>query len=242
MLFNILRGGTSFLNVIVYIVSSLIVIFLTLPIHEFSHGFVATKLGDTTPKYQGRLTLNPLAHIDYLGALCILLFGFGWAKPVPINARYFKNPKWGFALVALAGPLSNFLLGIINAALYGVLRAVYLRAASASYSADGQEFRLTLLYWFAIFFLLAAAINFIYSVFNMIPIPPYDGSRILFAFLPQRAYFAVMRYERQIMLGLLLVLVVTSYLLPVSPFSWVAGKLTDLIADPVSNAVFRAIS
>ena len=233
---------SSFLDYLIQFILILPVILFSLSVHETMHGFVAWKLGDPTARNLGRLTLNPKKHIDPIGFIALLLVGIGWAKPVPINARYFKNPKWGFALVALAGPLSNFLLGIINAALYGVLRAVYLRAASASYSADGQEFRLTLLYWFAIFFLLAAAINFIYSVFNMIPIPPYDGSRILFAFLPQRAYFAVMRYERQIMLGLLLVLVVTSYLLPVSPFSWVAGKLTDLIADPVSNAVFRAIS
>ena len=233
---------SSFLDYLIQFILILPVILFSLSVHETMHGFVAWKLGDPTARNLGRLTLNPKKHIDPIGFIALLLVGIGWAKPVPINARYFKNPKWGFALVALAGPLSNFLLGIINAALYGVLRAVYLRAASASYSADGQEFRLTLLYWFAIFFLLAAAINFIYSVFNMIPIPPYDGSRILFAFLPQRAYFAVMRYERQIMLGLLLVLVVTSYLLPVSPFSWVAGKLTSLIANPISNAVLRAIS
>ena len=229
---------SSFLDYLIQLILRLPVMLFSLSVHETMHGFVAWKLGDPTARNLGRLTLNPRKHIDPIGLIVLLLVGIGWAKPVPVNARYFKNPKWGFALVALAGPLSNFLLGIINAALHGVLWAVYLHARYTG----TEGFRLTLLYWLAVFFLLAAAMNFVYSVFNMIPIPPYDGSRILFAFLPQRAYFAVMRYERQIMLCLLLVLVVTSYLLPVSPFSWVAGKLTDLIANPVSNAVFRAIS
>lgn len=229
------RAG--FVDYLIQLILILPVMLFALSVHEAMHGFVALKLGDPTARNLGRLTLDPRRHIDPIGFVGFLLVGIGWAKPVPINARYFKNPKWGFALVALAGPASNFLLGIANAALFGVLNAVYSHAVYAGV----EGFRLTLLYWSAIFFLLAAELNFIYSVFNMIPIPPYDGSRILFAFLPQRAYFAVMRYERQIMIGLLLVLVVLSYLLPVSPFSWVAVKLTHLISDPISNALLRAM-
>ncbi|MBP5686588.1 MAG: site-2 protease family protein, partial [Clostridia bacterium] len=97
--------------------SAVIVIFLTLPVHEFAHGFIADKLGDPTPRYQGRLTLNPIAHIDPIGALGILLFGIGWAKPVSVNARNFKNPKAGMAITALAGPVSNIIMAFISLVL-----------------------------------------------------------------------------------------------------------------------------
>ena len=114
MLIDILNGsGLSFANIIVGILSSLAVIFLTMPIHEFAHAFAATKLGDPTPKYSGRLSLNPFNHIDYVGALGIILFGFGWAKPVGVNANYFKNPKRDMAITALAGPLSNLIVAFV---------------------------------------------------------------------------------------------------------------------------------
>ena len=103
----------SLLDVIVFIISSFAVIFLTMPIHEFAHAWAANKLGDPTPRYYGRLSLNPFNHIDYMGALCILLFGFGWAKPVSVNPRNFDNPKVGMAVTAFAGPLSNLLLAFV---------------------------------------------------------------------------------------------------------------------------------
>ncbi|MBP3706233.1 MAG: site-2 protease family protein, partial [Clostridia bacterium] len=118
---DILSGGLSFEALVPGILASLIVIFLTLPIHEFAHGFVANKLGDPTARYQGRLTLNPMAHIDYLGALCILLVGFGWAKPVPINSYYFKKPKRDIALTALAGPVSNLIMALVVTLLRNIL-------------------------------------------------------------------------------------------------------------------------
>ena len=98
-----------------------------MPIHEWAHGFVSTKLGDPTPRWQGRLTLNPMAHIDWMGAAGILLFGIGWAKPVQVNARYYKNPKWGMAIVALAGPLSNIIVAFISCFLYGIVYTVFLK-------------------------------------------------------------------------------------------------------------------
>ena len=113
MLISLLRNGGSFINVIVYILSTLLTIFLVLPLHECAHGFIAHKLGDDTAKREGRLTLNPLVHIDYIGAALMLLVGFGWAKPVPVNSRYFKDPKKGMALTALAGPVSNLLAAIV---------------------------------------------------------------------------------------------------------------------------------
>ena len=105
---------------LIMLLSSMAVIFITLPIHEWAHGFISTKLGDPTPRYQGRLTINPMAHIDWLGALGILVCGIGWAKPVQVNARYYKSPKWGMALVALAGPMSNILTAFVAKFIYNI--------------------------------------------------------------------------------------------------------------------------
>ena len=181
MLSSLLSGNLSFATAVVYVISSLTVIFLTLPIHEFAHGFIATKLGDYTPRYQGRLTLNPFAHIDYIGALCILVFGFGWAKPVSVNSANFKSPKRDMAIVALAGPVSNIILAFISLLL--------LNACSLF-----SEFKYIIYLYY--FFIYLAQINVYLAVFNLIPIPPLDGSRLLAAFLPNRIYYSLMRYER----------------------------------------------
>ena len=111
---EILSGNFDPIGLVVSLISSLVVVFLTLPIHESAHGFAATKLGDPTPRYQGRLTLNPFAHIDYVGALCIILFGVGWAKPVQINPRNFRNSKVGMAITAFACPAMNIIVAIIS--------------------------------------------------------------------------------------------------------------------------------
>ena len=199
LLFDAIVGGLSLSEIIIYAMSSFIVIILTMPIHEWAHGYVSTKLGDPTPRYQGRLTLNPLAHIDPIGALGILLFGIGWAKPVQVNARYYKNPKWGMALVALAGPVSNIILAFISIFLYKLLQTVLL----ATGVLDNNY---TMLFLISLFFIAIAQINVHLAVFNLIPIPPFDGSRILFTFLPQKYYFQIMRYERYIFIGILAVL------------------------------------
>lgn len=189
---SVIRGGFNIYQIIACVLSSLAVIFITLPIHEFAHGFAATKLGDPTPRFEGRLTLNPFAHIDYLGALCIILFGFGWAKPVGINPRYFKNPKWGMAISALAGPLSNIIVSIICIIFTNLLSLIAISSEA-----------IMLVYSF---FLFVAQINVYLAVFNLLPVPPLDGSRILFAVLPQKYYFKVMRYERYISLALIALL------------------------------------
>ncbi len=172
------------------ILASLILIFLVSPIHELAHGAAALALGDRTPKWQGRITMNPLAHIDYIGALMILLFGFGWAKPVEVNMRNFKNPKAGMAITALAGPLSNFLIAFIAAIFYVPVFNICFPTYAAYM--DPSMFSQVLYYFFGYFIL----INISLGIFNLIPIPPLDGSRILSAILPDKYYYQLMRFEQ----------------------------------------------
>lgn len=162
-----------------YVLGMLIIIFVAIPIHEFSHAFVAAKLGDSTPKYQRRLTANPLAHIDPIGALCLILFGFGWGKSVQIDNRNFKYPKFGMALVAAAGPLSNIILAFIS---YVIVKVVPLSGLFGSF--------------LAAFLINLIRINVFLAVFNIIPIPPLDGSKILAVFIPDRLYYRYLELER----------------------------------------------
>lgn len=169
----------------------LVVLLTALPFHEFAHAWAADKLGDPTARYQGRLTLNPFKHLDLMGSLLMLVAGFGWAKPVPINPRNFKNPKTGMALSAAAGPLSNLLLAYIGMILWKVV--LYLQYPL------GSGFLLSSL---ADIFQLIVLLNLGLAVFNLIPIPPLDGSRLFTVFLPPRQYFQLMQYERYIQLAL----------------------------------------
>lgn len=160
-----------------------VAVLLCIVIHEVSHGFAAYLLGDPTAKAQHRLSLNPLRHIDPFGALMMLLVGFGWAKPVPVDARYFKKPKLGMAITALAGPVSNFILSYI---LW--LIAFFLLGFSSL--ADSE------LFWKVIDFIaLTSSLSIGLGVFNLIPFPPLDGSKVLGAFLPGRIYVKILRYE-----------------------------------------------
>ena len=167
----------------------LVGVFLCLTIHETCHGLAAYALGDPTAKSMHRLSLNPLRHIDWIG-LCMMFFcGFGWAKPVPVDPRYFRKPKQGMALTALAGPVSNLLLALL---LLLCSRLIYDFAPYSDL-------------WNLVFgFLLDTAVLSIgLGVFNLVPIPPLDGSKVLAAFLPDRTYFQLMRYERYGMLLLI---------------------------------------
>lgn len=158
-------------------------IFLCLTVHESCHGLAALALGDPTAKQLRRLSLNPLRHIDWLGLAMMFAAGFGWAKPVPVDPRYFRNPKWGMALTALAGPASNFLLAAL---------AILCSKAIVLWSPEGA-------FWtglFAFLVYMAAPLSIGLGVFNLLPFPPLDGSKVAAALLPDRIYIQWMRYER----------------------------------------------
>ena len=182
------------------IIMSIPIIMLTLSVHETSHGYVANKLGDPTAKNFGRLTLNPFKHFDALGLLLMMTVGYGWAKPVPINTGYFKNPKRDMAICAAAGPLSNLLLAVIFA---GCLKLFLIATATVAITSQTIYYVLLLC---RLFFSLGVSINVMLAIFNLIPIPPFDGSRIVLAFLPSELYFKIQRYERYIFLGFFLLL------------------------------------
>ena len=184
MLFSILRGASGF-EIAILFLARLFVVFCTLPVHEYAHAFVADKLGDKTARLSGRLTLNPMAHIDILGAIMILFVGFGYAKPVPVNPRNFKNPKKGMALTALSGPFSNILMAVVFMLLSNVL------------SLFGSSLFVQAFY---VFFSFAASINIGLAVFNLIPIPPLDGSRVLELLIPDKYYYKFAQYERYIVI------------------------------------------
>ncbi len=172
-----------------------LVMLVAIPVHEAAHALVSAKLGDTTAKDRGRLTLNPMAHFDLLGALCMIFTGIGWAKPVPTFASRFKNPKAGMALTAAAGPVANLLVAFVAVLLYKLLYySHYALPASAAIN-------------FVLLFLeYMASINTMLAVFNLLPVPPFDGSRIVTVFLPQRTYFQLMKYERYIFIAVFLLL------------------------------------
>ena len=188
-------------DTIIYFVLSAFAVLITLTIHEYCHAYAAYKLGDPTAKYQGRLTLNPIKHLDPIGALCMLFFHIGWAKPVPINARYFKKPKRDFAIVAFAGPLSNLVVAVFSALIYLLLFALFREVEFSS------SFTFALAKNTLLFFNVFHLVNLGIAIFNMIPVPPLDGSRVLNVILPAKTYFKIMKYERTIyyvMLGWLL--------------------------------------
>ncbi len=211
MLLDLIRGGNA-LSIFMGVCVSAFVVFCVMPIHEYSHALVATKLGDQTARLSGRLTLNPMAHISPWGAIMILLVGFGYAKPVPVNVRNtkMKNKKAAMALIALAGPLSNLIIGFLSV----MVRYIIIVAASKR----GGEMT-TAIFALNIFFQYSAIININLAVFNLIPIPPLDGSRILFAILPSKFYFGIMKYERYILAAMFLLLLTGVLTTPLSYLS-----------------------
>lgn len=202
MLISVIRtllsgGHVSVMDILAQVVSVLFVIFCILPLHELAHAWVANRLGDPTARYQGRLTMNPLASVDPMGALLLLLVGFGWAKPVPVNPNYFKKPKQGMALTALAGPAANLLAALLGAVLYV---AVLLFMPSGTLT----RFLTVMLNYYVV-------VNVSLAVFNFIPVPPLDGSRILGAFLSDRMLSKYYSYQN-LLSTLLMILLLTGAL------------------------------
>lgn len=204
----------------------LLIIFTILPIHEFAHGFAAKKLGDKSALIAGRLTLNPLAHIDPIGAVLIFICGFGWAKPVPVNPRNFKNYRRDDALVALAGPLSNLICAAAGRLVYEIIYSTM--------SGVGMLFALLAIEQFIM-------INISLAVFNLLPIYPLDGSHILSGILPAKANAFMYKYRTYIYYGLLFCLIFGVLDVPIF---WLCGKVNQGIGllffwvEPLMRAVF----
>ena len=225
MLIDIIRsihsGNAESLKLSIAIALLSIPIFLlALSLHEAAHGFVANKLGDPTAKLYGRLTLNPFKHFDVIGFVMLMLVGFGWAKPVPIDTRNFKKPKRDMAISAVAGPISNLLLALVFTVFFKLFSLAYSNPAI-----DDALFLSTPWRLLGIFLYYGIRLNVMFAVFNLLPIPPFDGSRLVLAVLPSHIYFKIQKYERYIML-VLIILLFTGILNV--PLSFCIDKITDL--------------
>ncbi len=200
------------------------IVLIALSVHEFAHGLVSSKLGDPTPRMQGRLTLNPLAHLDPMGTLLMILTGFGWAKPVQINPMYYKDRTKGMALTALAGPLSNFILAFVGM-LLGVVIALGAASAGASQSIVANIMTFTSVF---------ARLNLGFMVFNLIPFPPLDGFKIFGMFMPRNVYYKILQYEHYIMYALI-------FLSLFGVFSAVIGTGVSIFYNIISSAVINIV-
>jgi Zn-dependent protease len=179
-------------SVLTGVLISVVPALICITFHELAHGYIAYRLGDTTAKDLGRLTLNPIKHIDIFGIIMMVLFQFGWAKPVPVNMTNFKKPKRDMAITAFAGPISNLILAVFILFIYGLL---YARLGGGYIPGIGAIVLRTLNH--------TAVLSVSLAVFNLLPIPPLDGSKVLFSILPEKLYFNLMRVERFGMIFLL---------------------------------------
>ena len=238
------------METVVYYVLLAFAVLITLTVHEYCHGYAAYKLGDPTAKSLGRLTLNPIKHIDPIGALCMLLFRFGWAKPVPVSSRYLKKPRRDLAIISLAGPLSNLVLSFFAALIYLTVYSIFKDMAFES------DFLLAMVQNTLNFFMIFHFVNIGIAIFNLIPVPPLDGSKILAVLLPPKASQAYLRNERTfyfILLGwLLLGDYAAGFLLGIPAvaanpvLSFIAGllSLSDIIAfimNAISDGIFNLL-
>ena len=196
MLLDIIYGGGTFAEKLLYVLIMAIALLPALTFHEWAHGYAAYKLGDHTAKADGRLSLNPLDHLDPVGTVMMLILGFGWAKPVPVMTRNFKKPRRDFAITSLAGPMANFVVGFITTLLY--VLGVYICAANEIENMTAEAILAVLFY--------SSLFNFGLGLFNLIPLPPLDGSNVVMCLLPNRIaakYSKIRYYSRYIFIGLI---------------------------------------
>lgn len=206
------------------------ILLIALPVHEFAHGWVAWKMGDPTAKYAGRLTLNPFKHLDLMGVIMMYLAGVGWAKPVPVNSGYFKNRRTGLFLVALAGPLSNLLLGFLSLFVWGII----VKLASIGVIPFDKSNWANVLLTVQDFFQTLVFVNISLAVFNLIPVPPLDGSRLVSSFVPEESYYRFARYEQYIGLAFLALVA----LVPDN----IVGKFISFFALPIYRSMTLVVS
>ena len=235
MIFQILQNNSfSYPERLILLAFMLAVVFGSLTLHEVAHGYASYALGDFTAKERGRLSLNPIKHLHPVGMLCMIFCGFGWAKAVPVDPSQYKNPKKGMAITALAGPLTNLVIGVAFTVNLSVLAWLY---------ATGLYKMMPVIKYmsFDVYALISNVLyiilyyNLLLAVFNLFPVPPLDGSRLLLAFLPEDKYFKIMRYETLIML-LMFFLLWTGF------FTGFFETFVDLIITGVGNAVYSALN
>lgn len=200
------------------LLQNFIVLFTAITIHEYAHGLIAYKLGDPTAKSMGRLTLNPLAHLDPLGALMMVFCRFGWAKPVPVNPYYFNDPKKGMVLVSFAGPAANLLLAFVVATVYPFLWTLMPSVFGITTFLGGV-------------FFACISVNISFAVFNLMPFPPLDGSKILFSVIPNDTYNKLLTYERY---GTVILLIMS--------FTGILGRILGIVINPVFNLYINWIN
>ena len=222
MLLDLINSGFN-TSLLIQILLSIPVILLAFSVHESAHGISANMLGDPTARNLGRITLNPAKHLDLYGTLAMLFFGFGWAKPVPINTRNMKNGKWGFVLSALAGPFSNLLLAFIFALLFQIV------FVALTYIVLSIEVSAAVIDSIRLFFIIGIRLNASLAVFNMLPVPPLDGSRLLTALLPRKWAMFLFKYEQMIMIGLFVVLYMGA-------FSGILSTAINAVTDFIISA------
>ena len=210
---------------IYYLIRALVTL-VAIPFHEAGHALAAWLLGDPTAKHEGRISLNPFRHFDLVGTLCMVFAGVGWAKPVNTDPRNFKNPKWGMALTALAGPVANLVLAYLAMVVW---KLVYYWAPVTGATVFAARF---------LQYLVMMDVSL--AVFNLLPVPPLDGSRILLAVLPQRLYFGIMKYERVIFVILLAAVWAGVLDGPLSLFNDVVWDLLDLGTGYIDQMAYAA--
>lgn len=226
-MFNILQEPVGLLLARVF------ALLLAIPVHEVAHAWVSDKLGDHTARDLGRLTLNPIKHIDPWGLAAMLTIGIGWAKPVPVNPGKYKNPKSGMAITAAAGPLSNLLLAYVFYIFFKVFSYGFvmynMNVVTLMDIPEWVSIVADVLYYFTI-------INVNLAIFNMLPIPPFDGSRIFGLILPNKLYFSIQKYEKYVMIGVLLLMFVIPTVTSYNPLGWLLSRANNAVMQGIDWA------